>query len=343
MAETLSGITENLYLTKVRNMSSGQKRTTYRILIRLTGIILLAIILVRIDYREVAVSFRLVKIIPYLSTFLIILPIYLFKAIRWKYLLSLSGIHYAFRDAFLAFFSANFIAFITPGRLGEVMKAFYVKADKDVPLGAAIPSVVIDRIFDMYFLILIACGGLFRFELLHGSFSFALILAFLIIFPVVILNKTWMMPVIIRLFSYQIFRRYSHRIIPFFQEFYEGISGMLDLRLLLGLLWTILAYAFLFLATWVISLSMGLHIDLFTLAIIISIVNVLSFLPVTIGGLGVREVTVIYFFHLLGIPQETAIVFSTLFFFTFYIAGGLFGFICYNLKPLEKQVWGNPR
>jgi uncharacterized protein (TIRG00374 family) len=313
-------------------MCKKRWKINWKLIIRLSGVILLVIILARVDYHELWQALRKVNVLLYLLSILAIIPIYIFKSIRWKYLLSLSNIQYPFRDAFLAFFAANFVAFLTPGRLGEVVKAFYVKADKHVPLVSAIPSVVFDRLFDVYFLLIIAFAGFFRFDLLNNAISYGLISIILILIPFIVLNRRLVMPVIGWIMRPGIFRKLRESTLHFFIQFYDRIGEMLDFRLLIGVFWTVVAYLFLFLSTWFIALSMELPTGFFTVAVMIATVNALSFLPITIGGLGVREITLIYFFGFLNLSPESAIAFSTLFFCTFYIAGGLFGFICYHIK-----------
>jgi uncharacterized protein (TIRG00374 family) len=315
------------------------RKINWKLIIRLLGFILLAVILSRIDYHELRKTFLQVNIPLYFLSFVAIIPIYIFKSIRWRYLLSMSHIRYSLQDAFLAFFAANFVAFITPGRLGEIVKAFYVRADRNIPLASAIPSVVFDRLFDVYFLLIVAISGLFRFDLLNDAVSFGVVSCVLVLIPVLLFNRKLVMPVIDRISRPLFLQKIRKPVIDFFNQFYDRVGEMLDYRLWVGIFWTIIAYLFLFLAAWLIAVSMKLPFGFFTLAVMIATVNALSFLPITIGGLGVREITLIYFFGFLGLSAETAIAFSTLFFCTFYVAGGFFGFICYLIKGESFLRW----
>ena len=312
-----------------------KKRQGWKWLIRLVGIILLIMILWRINYPELWKCLRQTNIPLYLLSFLLIIPIYIFKTIRWRFLLRQLHINYSFRQAFLAFFAANFVAFITPGRLGEVVKAFYVKADKQVPLATTMPSVVFDRLFDVYFLLTVAFLGFIRFDLLDNLLSLGLIALVVILVPVILLSRKLVMPVVEWFFRWRWLQRIKDPVVGFCSHFYDGITAMLSFRLLVGIFYTVIAYLFLFLSAWVIVCSLGIYIDIMTVSIMIAMVNVLSFLPVTIGGFGFREAVLIFLFPLIGFSIEAAMAFSTLFFATFYLGGGFFGWICYFVKPVK--------
>ena len=69
----------------------------------------------------------------------------------------------------------------------------------------------------------------------------------------------------------------------------------------------------------------------------VSVANILSFLPITISGLGTREAVFIYFFNNIQYSAEQAFVYSTLFFFCFYIIGGLYAYTCFMIKPVSLK------
>tara|TARA_B100000427_G_C15460098_1_gene573624 strand:- start:997 stop:1215 length:219 start_codon:yes stop_codon:yes gene_type:complete len=66
-----------------------------------------------------------------------------------------------------------------------------------------------------------------------------------------------------------------------------------------------------------------------------AISNLVSFLPISISGLGTRDATLIFLFSLINIQSELALSYSLLIFFTIFLAGGLFGYFCWWIKPLD--------
>jgi hypothetical protein len=80
------------------------------------------------------------------------------------------------------------------------------------------------------------------------------------------------------------------------------------------------------LGCYVVAWAMGLPIGLLTLFAFISLVDLVRLMPISVGGLGVREWAVIVLFATLGITREQALTFSILAFAPIYlnaIVGGL--------------------
>jgi uncharacterized protein (TIRG00374 family) len=132
---------------------------------------------------------------------------------------------------------------------------------------------------------------------------------------------------------------------------YDGLSGMRKLRMNTGkaianvvltvgkyrnkgLYWWILvgflSVLFQVGMAWInqlLFLAFGIEISWLDLLMIISLISVITMLPVSVNGIGVREGSYVFFFHQLGVPSEIAVAVSLLFFFLVSVsslAGGLF-------------------
>ena len=97
---------------------------------RLIGIIILVILLFFIDFGKLADNLINTNLLYLVYSSLLLIPLYIFKSLRWQMLLRLVNIKYVYKETFLAFLASNFLAFITPGRIGEIAKSFYIKNDK---------------------------------------------------------------------------------------------------------------------------------------------------------------------------------------------------------------------
>jgi len=113
------------------------------------------------------------------------------------------------------------------------------------------------------------------------------------------------------------------------------LKKQLNINLFYSIFITLIAYILLYVAARLLSSSMLLDIKLINIILMVSVANILSFIPITISGLGTREAVFIYFFHELSYTTEQALLFSTLFFVCFYIIGGLYGYICFMIKPVS--------
>jgi uncharacterized membrane protein YbhN (UPF0104 family) len=83
---------------------------------------------------------------------------YLIRFLRWQYYLRVLGISVGTRDS-LSVFLAGFALTVTPGKLGEAVKAFLLRASHGVALARSAPIVVAERVTDLLALLLLALVG----------------------------------------------------------------------------------------------------------------------------------------------------------------------------------------
>ena len=73
--------------------------------------------------------------------------------------------------------------------------------------------------------------------------------------------------------------------------------------------------------------SFGIDVPFLHLLVIITIISVITMIPVSLNGLGVREAGYVFFFQSIGVPDGVALSVSLLFFFLVTISsliGGIF-------------------
>ena len=93
------------------------------------------------------------------AAILLILPSIGLKVVRWGVLLRCNGIAFPWLAAALAYCSSLYLGLLTPGRAGEFAKVIFVSRQMKEPVSRVIPSVLTDRLFDVYvLLVLLLCG-----------------------------------------------------------------------------------------------------------------------------------------------------------------------------------------
>ena len=73
--------------------------------------------------------------------------------------------------------------------------------------------------------------------------------------------------------------------------------------------------------------SFGIEVSFLHLLVIITLISVITMIPVSLNGLGVREASYVLFFQSIGVPEGIALSVSLLFFILVTISsliGGLF-------------------
>ena len=311
-----------------------------QLVFRLIGVAILAFILTRIDLKATLAALQGLHWGYLLLAIAANLPLFGLKAWRWQEMLKMQGIRYPWRDAFLAFVAGLFLGLITPGRVGEMTKALYLKQDRDVPVSVGLANVLMDRLFDLYTIMVLGTTGLIWFRLLP-DWALVLILAGTlasILLPILLLSKrlaSWALAIVQRL---PILGRYQPRLAAATDRFQQGLRPLLTPRLILPLLITQVAYLLFFEQGQLLAQAVGLQIGIAYLAVCLSVAGVVTLLPISISGLGTRDAVLIAMFAPLGIVTEHTMAFSTLYFLTFYVIGGALGFVAWQIKPLEQKA-----
>ena len=105
--------------------------------IRLAGPLLFLLILSRIDLGHTAAALRTVRAQFLLAAAILYPLLILLKSWRWRLLLRQRGVSYSLVPAFAVYNSAPAAGYVTPGRLGELVKALYLRKAEGVALGYA--------------------------------------------------------------------------------------------------------------------------------------------------------------------------------------------------------------
>jgi len=311
-----------------------------QVIFRLIGLAILVFILTRIDLKATLTALKGLHWGYLLLAIAANLPLFGLKAWRWQEMLKMQGIRYPWRDAFLAFVAGLFLGLVTPGRVGEMSKALYLKQDRDVPVSVGFANVLMDRLFDLYTIMVLGTAGLIWFRLLP-DWALVLILAGTLIsllLPVLLLSKrlaSWALAIVQHL---PILHRYYPRLAAAADRFQQGLRPLLTPRLILPLLLTQVAYLLFFEQGQLLAQAVDLPVGIVYLAVSLSVAGVITLLPISISGLGTRDAALIAMFAPLGIVAAHTMAFSTLYFLTFYIVGGVIGAIAWQIKPLEQRA-----
>jgi uncharacterized protein (TIRG00374 family) len=310
-----------------------------QIAFRLIGLGILALIIAKLDVKATVAVLADLRISYLLAAAFANLLLFGLKSWRWRMLLRMQGIDYRWRDAFLAFVAGLFLGLVTPGRVGEMWKALYLKQDCDVPVSTGLASVLADRLFDFYTILLLGALGLAWFRLLPawslGLVAVAIGAAFLL--PLALLSEriadlgvgaTARLPFV---------RRYAAPLAEAAGRFQEGLRPLLGPSLMRPLALTAVAYALFFSQGQLLALALDLQVGIAYLAVCLSVAGVVTLLPISFSGLGTRDAVLITLFAPMGLASEQAVAYSCLFFLSFYVGGGIIGALGWQIKPLKER------
>jgi len=265
--------------------------------------------------------------------------IILIKAWRWRRLMQLQGIDYAYAPAVRYYTIGCAMAAWTPGRLGDFSKALAVNRDRKVGLGRAASSVIADRLLDVMALAAVAGAGA---AFLPGPHAVWLAAAGLLGSCV----AAWLL---FRSTRTGVARRGAEKIVGSFgnmgkigktgQEVGEAIEGLVDLaRPALGvaITATIAATLVTFVQGYLVAWSLGLPVSFWAVSVALSAVSITSLLPVSVAGIGTREATLALFLAPAGVTMPEIIGFSLAYFVIISGSVALMGAAAWVMKPAER-------
>ncbi|MCS6915794.1 MAG: lysylphosphatidylglycerol synthase transmembrane domain-containing protein [Myxococcales bacterium] len=214
---------------------------------------------------------------------------YAFRFWRWQLYLTELSVAVPVLPS-LAIFLAGFSLTLTPGKVGEVLKSYLLRARHGVPLARTAPIVVAERLTDLLALLLLGlCGAgslMGRGELWLTGVGFALCA---LVLGTVASRR--LAHGAIRLLGHLLPGGLRQRLLPRVQAFYDAAALLLRPRplgwavLLAVAAWMCECVAFLV----ILRTFAGVHSSLLTATFIYAMTTVAGALAFVPGGLGVTE------------------------------------------------------
>jgi len=106
---------------------------------------------------------------------------WMLRFIKWEYFLRVLGIRLGLLDSWGVFLS-GFVFSVTPGKLGEVFKAWLVRELRGTPASRVAPVVLAERYTDLGGLLILASAGIYGSGLGHGTWIVGVALLVLLYF-----------------------------------------------------------------------------------------------------------------------------------------------------------------
>ena len=209
---------------------------------------------------------------------------YLFRYLKWDIFLKKAGVHLSFKQNFFVFIS-GLAMIVTPGKLGEVWKAWLIKDISGDDLSKTVPVVIMDRVTDVLSLVILSAFGILSYK--EGIYLLVVLLLMILIFYISITSKR-VSEKVIGLIENKT-KKFSGNVKNMHGTFQELMQPkiFISLSLLNVLAWFCECLGFYFVAMgFNQSLSIPLSTFIFSFA---SLAGGVSMIP---GGIGLAEVTI---------------------------------------------------
>jgi uncharacterized protein (TIRG00374 family) len=257
-------------------------------------------------------------------------PIVHFKVVRWQKLLAARGYHYSLGRTYLAVLSSLYLGMVTPGRMGDALRIQYVKHDIDVPYPEGLAATLMDRFCDLYVLAAVVALGTVHFaselsaEVANVAWAAVAIAvlapsAFLLKGPMELLNR--------------ILSRLTKRWHASLDALLGALRGLIGKSLVVAIALTVASFAVNYFQGWLVAGALGIELSYVDVASLLATASLLGLMPISVSGVGVRELFLALVFPALGLAAAQGVAFGLVVFLCNHLAIVCAGFVAWQIAP----------
>jgi uncharacterized membrane protein YbhN (UPF0104 family) len=302
---------------------------------RLIGVVILGLILWRVGIGEIGSVLPQVSVPALAAAGALAVAALLLRALRWWLLCRGLQINVTLGEALRIYLVGAFVGTATPGRVGDIVKAYYVRDRRpEGGLTSGIASVVYDRLLDLGQIGALALGAVTVLPWFDESWGPVVVVVALVAF----LFATAWGPTRRSLLAAPLgwaLKRFPGS---------DGVTpGALPAAPMIGAQILSMAALACF-AGETIVLARGLGIDgpsLWQLAVLAAVGALMGLLPITIFGVGTRDALFVAAAPVLGTRPEAMLTLSLLW-LPLYALNGVLGWAAWLLSPPRERQPATP-
>ena len=263
------------------------------------GIAVIALILYKVGFEKIISTFSTMNLtyLP-ICIALFVLGLYM-GAFNVKLLLDALGAKLRMKEIWRAYVLSWAFGMVVPGKIGEFSFIYLVK-DK-VKIGEATAVAVIDKLTTALSLCFLSFIGFFIFFPLQTAIYLTLGVSVLAVIGLVVLMT-------------QFGRMILRKILGKRQQMFAGFSKTMKFivfeekkAVILNIIITFAKWAVTSFLTSLVFLSFGVHVNPLVILSVSATAMLLSLVPITMSGLGIKEGAAIYLYGLAGVSGVVAV------------------------------------
>jgi len=299
---------------------------------RVLGLLLFVYALTWIDLSDLKLLLVRVEPVPFLFGLILLVPLIVLRYHRWYYIIQTEIGTIPWREGLAVHIGSFGLGMLTPGRVGEFAKAFYLKKS-GARMGVAVFTVLFDRLSDM--LVIVAVGGV-------GIFWFFPEMEIRIVWSILVIGFFIIVALIL---SHKVGTNVKVKWLTFFlparmrAAIGEGIGIVLDRFSKIGtrrwavtLGFSVAAWMVFCVMLYLFGMALGGSASFVELAVMGAAAQLVVLIPISISGLGTRELTLIILAQRIGESAEFGLLFSLAILLT-VILFGIAGAAVLFLRP----------
>jgi uncharacterized protein (TIRG00374 family) len=299
-----------------------------------SAILLFIIYNVKIDFAATFASIEK----PIYLIYCISIPLFIIPLIvnnRWKLFLKIQGINERFFSLVKINFVSVFLGILLPSSTGfDAIRIYFIEKRNRDKIGAGGASVVIERLVGFYLLSVLGVVGAAVAQL-HGVsinvlFAVLLINCF-ILFVFFVLNNQY---VFSKINAFLLRIKKAKKITNYLTALYSAVNNFpIKKVLLLTVPLIILFQLSSVFCGYLLFRAFGINLPFFYHLAFLPLLLIISILPISISGFGIREGGFVYFYGLLGVSDNISFLVSLLYYFILTMIPAFVGMLIYIFGP----------
>jgi uncharacterized membrane protein YbhN (UPF0104 family) len=298
----------------------------------LVSVALLGWLAWRSDWAQVGGAFGSLRLEYWLAGVVLYGLTQVVSAFRWQMLAQPLGFDQPLRDYTAFYFLGMYFNLFLPTSVGgDVVRAWYLDGGSGRRL-AAFLSVVIDRLSGLLILLALACGAVSLCPIAVRTW---------------IVGSVWGTAgcALLALLAVPLLAQWTHRF-DRVRRLVEGVRQYLrrPALLMLATALSLAVQAANVVLVWLVGKAIAAPIPASYYWIVVPMVTLLTMLPVSLNGMGIREGGMVLFLAPLGVSEGTAVSLAFLWFSVFtatsLVGAGIYLFGNFS-RPEERPIYGS--
>ena len=296
--------------------------------IPLIGIALFVYMIVDIGIGNIVNAFVKIPIYFYVLACFLLIPRILFSSYKWWYICKKQKMDFSFYYITKIFLISLFYGNVTPGGIGAHIRILYLRKKSNIPIGKLLANSLIDLSLGLIAgLFLALIGSIIIIKQQPGFFPIILIFLIFNIATFVVLIQKHSGTKLYKFFIKPLIpKKYKTTIDQSVESLYEDIPRLRDS--IIPLLVEIIVWFIACTQVFIIAQAFDINIPYLTFVLLSAIsIAFIAILPISVGGLGVREGAFVVILSFYGVEPHISFALSFTGFLVKMICPTALGFI----------------
>jgi len=304
---------------------------TLNILKLILGILIIAAIALKVGLDNILEQIYRINPLVVIPILIILFVTFIIACLNLYLFLRVLGYRIGIMRLFRCYMISWSVGLLIPGKLGEFAIVPLLKTE-GVGLGKGLSVAMLDKLITVFTLGLISIAGLLFIFSVPQTAGITALIVMGIVLPVALIASGHAR-MFVRKF---ILRKYERRFTGFSKTFFLLMKSKVTL---VNIMLTFLKWAVSATTLWLFFVSIGSSVSIVHIFFINCIATIVSLIPVTIGGAGIRELTAVYMYSAVGVGSSVVMGVYILFLALNYLMGAVtFVFFGFDRKIIGGRV-----